>query len=81
MTDQIRLISQHFGMQIRAEVPLLEQIVNKVILMPATGIDAECSFYQYKDLLHKQRESFTPENTKQLTMLYYHGHLEKKFEN
>ena len=49
--------------------------------MPVTSVDTECSISQYQHLLNKQYESLTPENTKQLTMLYYNGDLEKRFEN
>ena len=61
--------------------PLQEQIANKILWMPVTSIDVEHSFSQYKHLLNKQCESLTPENTKQLTMLYYNEDLEKRFEN
>jgi len=62
-------------------IPLLEQIANKVIWMPVTSLDIERSFSQYKHLLNKQCESLTPENTKQLIMLYYNRNLEKRFED
>ena len=65
----------------KSRSPLLEQIANKVIWMPVNSIDVEHSFSQYKDLLHKQCESLIPENSKQLTMLYYNGDLEKRFED
>ena len=49
--------------------------------MPVTSVNAECSFSQYENLLNKQCESLTSENTKQLTMLYYNGDSEKSFED
>ena len=65
----------------KSRILLLKQIANKVIEMPVTSINAECSFSQYKNLLNKHHKSLTPENTKQLTMLYYNGDLEKQFED
>ena len=62
----------------KSRFPLLQQISNKVIWMPVTSVDVERSFSQYKHLMNKQRENQTPENTKQFTMLYFNGDLEKK---
>ena len=65
----------------KSRFALLEEIANKVIWMPVTSVDAERSFSQYKHLLNKQHGSLTLENTKQLTMLYYNGDLEKRLED
>ena len=65
----------------KSRFPLLQQIANKVIWMPVTSIDVECSFSQYKHLMNKQRENLTFENTKQFTMLYFNGDLEKRFND
>ena len=62
----------------KSRFPLLQQIANKVIWMPVTSVDVERSFSQYKHLMNKQRENQTPKNTKQFTMLYFNGDLEKK---
>ena len=60
---------------------LLQEIANKFIWMPVTSIDVEHPFSQYKHLIIKQRENLTPENTKQFTMLYFNGDLEKRFND
>ena len=79
--DQPNLFNiQAFWNANKSRFPLLEQTANKVIWMPVTGIDAECLFSWYKLLINKHG-SFTPENTKQHTMLYYNGDLEKRCED
>ena len=65
----------------KSRFPLLQQIANKVIWMPVTRVDVECSFFQYKHLRNKQRENLTLENTKQFTMLYFKGDVEKRFND
>ena len=46
MSDQILLTSQHFRIELRADFFLLEQIAKKIIWMPVTNVNAECSFTQ-----------------------------------